>query len=946
MTPEKWEHIGRLYAAASALPAEARSDFLQRACEGDPALREELESLLASDAVAGDFLAAGALSDAAKLLAEDTVNSLAGGTLGHYEIRSLLGSGGMGEVYRAHDSRLGRDVAIKVLPDFASQNDSARMRFHNEAQAVAGLSHPNIRSLFDVGEADGRVYAVMELLEGETLRARLVRGPLSPRKATEIGALIADGVAAAHARGVVHRDLKPENVFITDSGQVKVLDFGLAKMQKPLEAQAIAETESGVILGTASYMSPEQVAAKEVDAHSDIFSLGCILYEMVSGRRAFERKTGAETMAAILNDEPPEPPSVGGDLRRIIARCLEKQPDARFQSAQDLAFHLRTLLNSTNAEAPARPRGERRLLWAGVPALLLVATLVVLLVQSRQTASPTRQVRFEISPPHNVILSAGAFALSPDGSRLAFVAASDDMPARRLIWIHSLETGESQPLSRASNVMDVGPVWSPDGRYIAFVSEGTIRKIAVSGGSPQTVAPATAVMAWNADDVLVFGRSQVLMKVSAAGGAATPLTALDPRRGEMLHYSARFLPDGRHFLYVRSSLAAGLSGVFVGSIDAKPEQQDARRFVGTRGRVDYAPSVDDSRVGHLLFNREGTLFAQGFDAARLELAGEPVPVAEQVGERDTPHRLGFFSVAGGALVYRRQETVVGMPVWLDPSGRSETPLPGAPLTRPEQLRLSPDGRRLAVIVAGDVWVHDLGGRPPVKVTSGGGNDMPLWTPDGTRIVYSRTTQPFRLLSVPADSAGATPEAVSPEGHFHPHAWSSDGHELILVLNSYSETGWDILRMPLGEKREPIGIVRTPSDEGVAGAALSPDGRWLAYTSNATGETEVWVQPYPGPGASIRVSSHGGADPQWARNGRHLYYLEKERLMATAVAAGPTFSFKPPTFLFEIPPLAKRFPNQSYDVGPDGRFITIKDAVMRTSAPPMSVILNWHAGLMK
>jgi hypothetical protein len=455
-------------------------------------------------------------------------------------------------------------------------------------------------------------------------------------------------------------------------------------------------------------------------------------------------------------------------------------------------------------------------------------------------------------------------------------------------------------------------------------------------------------MAWSANDIIVFQRGFVLMRVSAAGGATTALTKLDPGRGEMSHYSARFLPDGRHFVYSRSSLAESMSGIFVGSVDAKPEQQDSRRLVATRGSVWYAPSMDDPRVGHLLFNRDGKLLAQSFDAGRLELTSEPVPIAEQVEEARTPHRPGFFSVSDtGVLAYRRQKTVTaGMPVWLDPSSGNATPLLETPLTRPAQLRLSPDGRRLAMIVAGDVWVYDLGGRPPIKLTSGGGNDMLLWTPDGQRIVFARTSPPFRLLSVPADVAGATPQPVSPDGHFHPYGWSADGRELIAVLGTYSATGWDILRIPMHEKGEPTGILRTLSDEGRSGVALSPDGRWLAYTSNATGDTEIWVQPYPGPGASIRVSPHGGADPVWARDGRNLYYLENKRLMAVAVDGGLAFNFKPPTFLFEMPEFALGPINQSYDVAPDGRFLMIKAASTGASAPPITVILNWTAGLTK
>src|SRR5262245_28729591 len=374
MTPERWQQVGELYSAASELPAETRGAFLRDACGGDEALRAEVETLLASGPAAGAFLNAGAMADAAAMLTEAASDSLLGRKLGRYTVLALVGAGGMGEVYRAHDSRLHRDVAVKVLAALTTESETARQRFDREAQAVAALSHPNIRSLYDIGEADGRVYAVMEFLDGETLRARLARGPLASRKAIETGAAVADGLAAAHARGIVHRDLKPENIFITAGGQAKVLDFGLAKTREPVDASS--RTLPGTILGTASYMSPEQVSGHTVDARSDIFSLGCVLYEMASGRRAFARKTSVETMTAILNDDAPDLPADGGGLRRIVAHCLEKQPEARFQSAQDLAFALRSLLSSTAPEKTVSAPGHR-FVWPAIAAVFLVTTLAL-----------------------------------------------------------------------------------------------------------------------------------------------------------------------------------------------------------------------------------------------------------------------------------------------------------------------------------------------------------------------------------------------------------------------------------------------------------------------------------------------------------------------------------------------------------------------------------------
>ena len=482
VTPERWEQVGRLYEAACALAAHDRTAFLRDACSGDDSLRREVESLLATDAEAGDYLNAGALHDAANIIAEGGSLSLLGKTFDHYTVLSLLGAGGMGEVYRARDSRLGRDVAIKTIPGLVMATPDVRSRFETEARAVASLSHPNVRALHDVGEVDGRLYAVMELLEGETLRGRLERGPLPLRKAVDIGTAIAEGLGAAHSKGIVHRDLKPENVFITTGGQVKILDFGIAKAPDPpgdpvdRGEHAATTMGSGIFLGTVGYTSPEQVSGKDVDPRSDIFSLGCVLYEMVVGRRAFERGTASQTTAAIVGEEPAELDTIRVDLRRIVARCLENEPDARFQSAQDLAFSLRAILEAevdTSARATGRTRGPRQRPWimAAAGAAVIVA-IAAATFPRRQT--PT-MIRSFLSPPFGVELCSDCgIAVSPDGRRLIFVAGQGGRTPRQL-WVQSLSDASARPIEGTEGGRF--PFWSPDSQSLAFFAADTLYRI-------------------------------------------------------------------------------------------------------------------------------------------------------------------------------------------------------------------------------------------------------------------------------------------------------------------------------------------------------------------------------------------------------------------------------------------------------------------------------------
>jgi serine/threonine protein kinase len=584
------------------------------------------------------------------------MNTLSGTRLGHYQIRSKIGAGGMGEVYRAYDPSIHRDVAIKVLPGALSADKDRLARFEQEAQAAGALNHPNILVIHHIDTHNGAPYIVSELLEGETLRERMAGIALPQRKAIDYALQITHGLAAAHEKGIVHRDLKPENIFVTKDGRVKILDFGVAKLTAALDGDQSqtgiptrrVNTDPGKVIGTVGYMSPEQVKGQPADHRSDIFSFGAVLYEMLSGRRAFHGESAAETMSAVLKEDPPDLSEtnqrISSALERLVNHCLEKNPEARFHSARDLAFALEALSGSSVASAetmamPAlAPRWmKRRELIAWTIAAVAVLSLALFLISnSPREALNTHAVRFTIQTPKASIFA--SFAISPDGRRLAFVGL--DASGKRRLWVRPLDSLNAQPLPETEGATI--HFWSPDSRFIAFFADGKLKKIDVAGGPPQTIAsaPNNVGGTWNRDDVIVFspGISDGLYRVSAAGGEVTPLTTLDKTR-ENSHRWPQFLPDGRHFLYF--SRQPEKSGVYVGSLDSK----ETKRILDTDYNALYAPP------GYLLFVREAALMAQPFDAGKLALTGNAVPIAEQVG-LNAASRVSHFTVSeSGVLVF-------------------------------------------------------------------------------------------------------------------------------------------------------------------------------------------------------------------------------------------------------------------------------------------------------
>ncbi len=853
----------------------------------------------------------------------------AGEKLGPYEVLAAIGAGGMGEVYRARDPRLGRDVAVKVSAE--RFND----RFEREARAVAALNHPNICHLYDVGPN----YLVMELIEGES-----PKGPLPLEEALRIARQIADALEAAHEKGIIHRDLKPANIKITSDGTVKVLDFGLAKTSRDSNG-AIAEnsptftmgaTEAGVILGTAGYMSPEQARGKPVDKRADIWAFGVVLYEMLTGKRLFEGETVSDTLAAVLTREP-DWTQVPEKARPLLQRCLEKDPKRRLRDIADMELLLDT--------APAKVEKRRPWLAWGIAALLLVTLVPIVFVHFREQPPVAELMRFHIPPTVN-LATAGTFALSPDGRHLAFPAAGSDGVTR--LWVHALDSLEARPLPGTEG-SGTPPFWSPDSRFIAFGTGGKLKKIDISGGPAQTLcdlAPIDIGGSWNRDGVIIFGSQPgPLMRVSAAGGIASPVTALDVSRRETLHIFPSFLPDGRHFVYERATRTPEGNGIYLGSLDSKPEEQSLKRLLTTAIGPVYVPSAG-SLPGQLLFWRDGTLLAHALDERRLELAGDPVPVAEQVGSFIG---FGFFSAStNGVLVYRTASQDFQL-TWFDRQGKvlGSAGEPG----RYTAVALSPDGTRAAVsrsdpqnTVRWDVWLVDLARSTSTRFTFGPArtND-PVWSHDGSRIIFVSERDSFNFYQKAASGSKDEELVLKSSENKIPTSWSRDGRFLLYTTAPNAKTKRDVWVLPLEGDHKPAPFLRTEFDEQQG--QFSPDGSWVAYTSDESGGNEIYVRtfsPKPDAGGKWLVSRGGGTSPHWGSDGRELFYLGRDgSVMAVEVTARPAFQAGAPTPLFQ-PPRG----NAAWDVTADGKRFLFAVPAAQSAAPPFTVVLNWQAVLKK
>jgi serine/threonine protein kinase/Tol biopolymer transport system component len=893
-----------------------------------------------------------------------------GAKLGPYEIQALIGAGGMGEVYRARDTRLDRTVAIKVLPAHLADKPQLRERFEREARTIAGLNHPHICTLHDVGRQDATDFLVMEYLEGETLATRLLKGPLPLEQVLRYAIEIADALDKAHRKGVTHRDIKPGNIMLTKNG-TKLLDFGLAKLKQEAAPATVPlsqlptlshnPTVEGSILGTLQYMAPEQAEGKvdEIDGRTDIFSFGAVLYEMATGKKAFEGQSAASLIAKILEIDPPPisslQPVTPPALDRAAKRCLAKEPNDRWQTASDLAHELRWIAEGgSHAGLPvpvaAQRKSRERLAWLAA-VVLLGSTVALLLwvVSLRRPPAEPQPVRFSVGPPEGGSFDPGArfLTVSPDGSKLAFIAA--EASGKSQLWIRALDSPSAEPLPGTDN--PVQPFWSADSRFLAFYADGKLKRIAVAGGPAQTLAEAPGATAglgggilgpangsWSREGIVLFAPSMqgMIHRASAAGGAATPVTTLDASRQEIGHHWPHFLPDGKHFLYFARSTNPENNAVYAGSLDS-PEK---KLLLNTTSNVVYVPP------GYLLFNREETLMAQAFNAERLELSGEAVPIAEDLQFNVAQGAAAFAASQNGVLAYRTGNAgEQSRLVWVSRNG-AEQPL-AAPARAYGDPRLSPDGQRVVVGISGSgnqVWLYDLVRATFTRLTfEGNYNNNGMWTPDGKHLALrSNRLGPMNIFWQPVDGNGGAERLANSEYGQFPNGFSPDG-QLLVFSESHPVTGLDIWVLRLADRKaQPF--LRTPAEEG--GPRFSPDGRWLAYASNESGRREVYVQPYPGPGGKWLISSEGGREPMWNQNGRELFYRNGNKMMAVDVTTQPAFSAGKPRMLFEgrYQPATPSYPQ--YDVSADGqRFLMLKPVEQEQTAPAqISVVLNWIADM--
>jgi eukaryotic-like serine/threonine-protein kinase len=895
----------------------------------------------------------------------------AGTHFGPYEIRSALGAGGMGEVYEARDTRLGRTVAIKVLPPEAASDPERRRRFEQEARAASALNHPHICVLHDIGSQDGVDFLVMEHLDGQPLAHRLRKGPIPLHQVLDLGAQIADALAAAHRKGIVHRDLKPGNIMLTRAG-VKLLDFGLAKLRpqaaaaganlSALSTQGLA-TSPGAVMGTVPYMPPEQLEGKDTDARTDLFAFGCVLYEMLTARRAFAGETEASVISAIMTGQPPAltalQPVTPPALDRLVHRCLAKDPDDRWQHAADVAEELRGISQDSVAPTPARmarPVGLRGWRLAAVVALVVVVGAVVTWIAiSRPWLRSPAPAHFALTMPGNTVFVKGGWqtlAVAADGSGVVYQGHGAGADATQLFW-HDLNGLGGWALAGTEGALN--PFLSPDGRWVGFFRKGKILKLPLRAGRIVEGSPVADVattgesprgFSWGADGSIVYGTMGGLWRVAANGGEARQVTEPDRSKGADSHRWPSFLPGGRDVLFtvLHTSGRADRSAIAVLSLETGRWKKVIEGGVYAR----YLPS------GHLVFARDGALLALPFDAKTLKVTGKPVPVLNDVWTRPTSNHVGFDVATNGTLVYalEKAERPSNVLVWVTREGQVEPVMPERQAYVPDTLSLSPDGQRLAVVIAaapyGNIWVYDLRDRRWQQLGVQADCDNPVWSPTGDRLAFqSNRDGIWNLYVMPADGESPPGRVTESRNLQWPFSWSPDGRLLAYEEQRQSPPGYATFVLALDGSAVPWQWM--PAAAQVTVPAFSPDGRWLAYQSRESGQLEVWVRPFPGPGTKQRVSGRdGGFAPAWSSDGREIFYVERlkdTRIMGRRVVSSSPLRLADAHVAFALPfalsnPLF--FQSRAFAVTPDGQRVLVVQADERAPKDinALQVIRNW------
>jgi eukaryotic-like serine/threonine-protein kinase len=891
-----------------------------------------------------------------------------GDTLGPYEIISALGEGGMGEVYRARDRKLHRDVAIKVLPDSLSADPDRVARFERESHVLASLNHPNIAHIYGVEETNGIRALVLELVEGPTLAERIAHGALSVDEALQIARQIAEALEAAHDLGIIHRDLKPANVKLRPDGTVKVLDFGLAKALEPASGTRADITASptimtpsmtrmGIVLGTVGYMSPEQARGESVDKRADIWAFGVVMFEMLTGGPLFARQTVADTVAAVLDFEP-DWSRVPANARPMLQACLRKDPKHRLRDIADAQLLLDS--HSGPETSSASQRVQRSWLAWSVAAIGAIAAAVFVWAPWRTSPPAAEPIRFQVSAPGDLPASA-ASAISPNGRYLAFLSSGSDRVIR--VWVRDLTSSEDRPLQGTEiGQAAAPPFWSPDSRFIGYDAGGALKKIEVSGGLAQTICelPQPAVGGtWNREGVILFGTvSRGIMRVPDTGGVPSAVTLLDETRHEGAHLTPAFLPDGHRFFYLRVSRTHPEgTGIFLGSLEVRPEEQSAQRLVATTTSPIYARGTG-GRPGKLLFLRDGNLMAQTFDERRLELSGAPIIVSERVHSYlDT----ATVSVSDNDTLVYKSATQNMQLMWVDRQGRpvgrvSDPGLYGG-------INLSPDATQAVVVRVtpqitsnATLWLLDLASGASSRFASTAGGEAAIWSPDGSRIAFtSGLGSESAMIQKPTGGNGEeeqlfrSAEAMGAA----PTSWSRDGRHILYVMMN-PKTSSDLWVLSLDGTAKPVPFLRSEAAESQA--QFSPDAqgspRWVAFTSNESGRDEVQLRTFPDAQSRLVVSSGGGHSPRWRKDGKELFYVAADGMVMSAAISDSPFRVAAATPLFRTPPgfstvnaTGRRGP-APWDVAPDGQRFLFVAPVEASGTSQFTVVLNWQNGLTK
>jgi serine/threonine-protein kinase len=991
MNAQYWLDVERLFHAALALPPHRRTAFLDDSCAGNNGLKRDVQSLL-DESSADDFLEQPALDPGATRLTSSRDTSLVGRRLSEYEITARIGAGGMGDVYRARDVKLGRDVAIKVLPAPLAHDAARIARFKREAQILATLNHPHIAAIYALEESEDIVALVLELVEGATLADRLHQGPLPLSEALMIARQTAEALEAAHAKGIIHRDLKPANIKAPVAGAVKVLDFGLAKAIGDETARDLSQlatihaTQEGMILGTATYMSPEQARGLPVDKRTDIWAFGCVLYEILSGRKAFHGDTVTDCLAAIVGQDPDWtllPPSVPENVVRLIKRCLNKDLQTRLPDIGDARRELEDVLATVSGRvipAPTARSVKRRvpmLAYAiAIAGIFFVGALGIRVIR-QLTLKPER---LDIGLANDEFIPStrsSELALSSDGTLIAYasskrMAAMSNMSAGRpatedsgqtddttgempsmamteQIYVRPIGQGAARPIGSA---LGSAPFFSPDGKWLGFwhTPTGTLRKVALSGGAPVKICDAVsgiAGAAWGPDDTIVFAWFD-LFRVPSSGGSPTVLLKVDEERGERFFRHPSFLPSGKAIVFtIGMADTYSYDDAEIGVIELETGKKKILIQGGTSPR--YSPS------GHLVYARGGQLLAVPFDPVKLEVTGQPFPVANGLFMSANTGMAAFSISSAGHLVYAAgpEERGTRLFAWVDKDGHKSTlPLKPSSYLHP---RLSPDGRQLAYEVEGashDIFTYDFARGTTTRMSLDGASHWPLWTPDGQRLTFrSWKTGTMTMWWMPADK-GAAPQRLTNIGSMQsPESWSPDGKMLAFTQMDDPQSGSDIYVLPLDGVSKPQVFWRTKFSEG--SPKFAPNGKWLAYSSNESSQPEVYLTEYPGPGKKITISTNGGTDPLWRHDGRQLYYRLGDLMMVVDISYGRSLEVSKPRVLWRGNYLAgagsscgMAGPTSSnYDVTPDGeRFLMIEDASPAAECERLRVVSNWSLEL--